>query len=240
MSIRLEGFDGGIRGHRCLIIGKESDWLAHMNTLESESLYKGRSILVIHEPMRGITAAVSSSIFRKRWDCIFRVRDSFEAQMVATYVANAPKPVRILWIAATGAQEIPRALTSKWERGDITLLAASARAETNGAPRLGSGRSEMLGCEWEVIFFPLHATSATVEKILGMRGTGVRQIAHDIGAHLSEIAAHGAGLVWSNIDETDSRGALYWYDPSEGQKSDKLTNDEVVKMLEEVVSSMRG
>ena len=98
----------------------------------------------------------------------------------------------------------------------------------------------MLGCEWETIFFPLHATSVMVEKILGMRGTGVRQIAHDIGAHLSEIAAHGAALVWSNIDETDSRGALYWYDPSEGQKSDKLSNEEAAKMLEEVIGTLRG
>ena len=118
MSIRLEGFDGGIRGHRCLVIGKETDWLARINTLESESLYKGRSILVIHEPMRGVSAAVGSALFRKRWDCIFRVRDAFEAQMLATYVANAPKPVRILWISAMGTQEIPRALTSKW-RGEM-------------------------------------------------------------------------------------------------------------------------
>ena len=122
MSIRLEGFDGEIRGHRCLIIGNESDWLARINTLESESLYKGRSILVIHELMKGVSVSVSNLLFRKRWDCIFRVRDSFEAQMLATYVANAPKPIRILWVAAMGTQEIPRALTSKWERNDITVL----------------------------------------------------------------------------------------------------------------------
>lgn len=227
MSIRLEGFDGGIRGHRCLVIGKESDWLARIHTLESESLYKGRSVLVIHEPMRGVTAGIASSLFRKRWDCVFRIRDAFEAQMLATYVANAPKPIRILWVAAMGTQEIPRALTSKWERGDVTLLGASQGGE-------------MLGCEWETIFFPLHATSVLVEKVLSMRGTGVRQIAQDISAHLNEIASHGAALVWSNIDETDSRGSLYWYDPSEGQKTERLSNEEAAKMLEEVISTLRN
>lgn len=226
MSIRLEGFDGGIRGHKCLVVGKENDWLARIHLLESESLYKGRSILVIHEPMRGVMASFAGSLYRKRWDCIFRIRDSFEAQMLATYVANAPKPVRILWVCAPGVQEIPRALTSKWERGDITLLGASS--------------GDMVGCEWDVIFFPLHATSTMVERMLGMRGSGVKQIAQDIGGYLSEIAAHGAALVWSNVDEADSRGALYWYDPSDGQKSETLNAEDAIKMLEEVIGTLRG
>lgn len=222
MSIRLEGFDGIFRGHRCLVLGKEEEWLARMNILESESLYKGRSILVIHEPMRGASSSIGSSLFRKRWDCIFRVRDSFEAQMLATYVANAPKPLRILWI---GTHEIPRVLVSKWERADVTVL---------------GGSSTWLACEWDVIFFPLSATSKTIETTLGMRGTGMRQLAVNLGSHLSEIADQGAALVWTHIDETDSRGALYWYDPSEGQKNDKMPNEEIVKVLEEVIQSLKS
>ena len=229
-SLRLEGFDGGIRGHRSLIIGKESDWLAKINMLESESLYKGRSILVIQEPARapGAGGLVGQALLRKRWDCIFRVRETFEAQMLATYVANAPKPVRIVWVSAggsgSGATEIPRALWQKWERSDITLLGASKTGE-------------MMGCEWEVIFFPLQNTPQFTEKVLSMRGSGTRTLAANVSGHLTEIADNGAALVWSNIEETDSRGSLYWYDPSEGAASQKdgLTRVEAVSMLEELV-----
>jgi hypothetical protein len=223
-SLRLEGFDGGIRGHRSLIIGKESDWLAKINMLESESLYKGRSILVIQEPPRApISAPVGQALLRKRWDCIFRVRDTFEAQMLATYVGNAPKPVRIVWVSI-GTTEIPRALWQKWERSDITLL---------GANKTG----EMMGCEWEVIFFPLQNTPQFTEKVLSMRGSGTRTLAANVSGHLTEIADNGAALVWSNIDETDNRGCLYWYDPSEGAASQKdgLTKTDAVSMLEELI-----
>ena len=222
-SLRLEGFDGEIRGHRSLIIGKESDWLGKINILESEALYKGRSILVIQESSRAAPTSYGHGLFRKRWDCIFRVRESFEAQMLATYVANAPKPVRILWISS-GGSEIPRALWQKWERSDITFLGASKTGE-------------MMGCEWEVIFFPLQNSSQFTEKVLSMRGSGTRTLAANVSGHLSEIADNGAALVWSNIGENDSRGCLYWYDPTEGSQTgqDGLTKTEAVSMLEELV-----
>ena len=210
MSVRLEGFDSAIRGHRSLIIGKDTDWLRRMNILESESLYKGRSILVIQESMRG-TAAVSVSVLRKRWDCVFRVRDTFEAQMLATYVANAPKPIRIMWIGT----DIPRALWQKWN-SDITLLGCS---------------EGVIGCEWEAIFFPLNFSAQATEKILIARG--VRNLA---GNMASEIAANGAALVWSNINT--SQGELYWYDPSEGEV-EKISGADAVSMLEEVIELMK-
>jgi len=216
-SLRIEGFDGEIRGHRCLVIGKESDWLNKINILESEALYKGRSILVIQEPVRG-GVIVAPSIFRKRWDSIFRVRETFEAQMLATYVANAPKPVRILWLCSA-TLEIPRALWQKWG-SDITLI--------------GGSKGEMMGCEWETIFFPLQNTPQFTERVLGMRGSGTRALAANVSGHLSEIAENGAALVWSNINESNT-GSLYWYDPSvsSGQK-DALTKTEAVSMLEEL------
>jgi hypothetical protein len=226
-SLRLEGFSGEIRGHRCLVIGKENDWLSRIQALESESLYKGRSILVIHEPSRPSgTGSVPSALLRKRWDCIFRIRESFEAQILATYVANAPKPVRILWFSA-GGQEIPRALWQKWNSSggsDITLIGCSQSGEP-------------LGCEWEAIFFPLQNTPQFTERVLGMRGTGMRSLAANVSSYLTEIAESGAALVWSNIDEKDGRGALYWYDPNEGSggpSSEKLTKVEALSMLDDL------
>lgn len=216
-SLSLEGFNGVIRSHRSLVIGKEADWLAKIHLLESESLYKGRSILVIQETVRG--APVAPCLLRKRWDCVFRIRDAFEAQMLATYVQNAPKPIRVLW---TGSQ-IPRALWQRWAGTDVTLVG-------------GSG-GDLFGCEWETIFFPLQNTAQFTEKVLAQRGSGMRGLVGPISAHLGEIADSGAALVWSNIDEADARGALYWYDPKEDShsKMDTISKEEAVAMLEDVI-----
>lgn len=223
-ELHLEGFDGAIQGHRCLVIGKESDWLARLSVLESESLYRGRSILVIQEGSRGAVHGVSIPLLKRRWDAVFRVKESFEAQMLATYVANAPKPVRIVWytVGSVGV-DIPRVLLQKWQGQDVTLLGCSHQGE-------------MMGCEWEAILFPLTANVAMVERTLALRGTNIRSLAAGVSEHLSDIAAKGAGLVWSNIDERDSRGALYWYDPTEGHSDgEKLSKKDAVSMLEEVV-----
>ena len=92
-----------------------------------------------------------------------------------------------------------------------------------------------MGCEWEAILFPLNAGLTMIERTLALRGTNIRSLAAGVGEHLSDIAAKGAALVWSNIDERDSRGALYWYDPTEGvSEGEKLSKKEAVQMLEEV------
>ena len=143
--------------------------------------------------------------------------------MLATYVANAPKPVRIVWFSV-GSVEVPRTLWQRWQGQDVSLLGCSHQGE-------------MMGCEWEAILFPLTANLAMIERTLALRGTNIRSLAAGVGEHLSDIAAKGAALVWSNIDERDSRGALYWYDPTEGhQEGEKLSKKDAVSMLEEVVA----
>jgi hypothetical protein len=215
-GLRIEGFDGEIRVHRYLVIGKEEDWITRINALEAEALYKGRSVLVIHEPIRS-ASSVSAQILRRRWDAVFRVRETFDAQMLATYIANAAKPVRILW---HGAHEIPRALWQKWDKADISLV---------GCSRSG----EPLGCEWEAIFFPLENTPAFTERVLGMRGSGMKSLASNVSGYLNEIAENGAALVWSSIGEK-TIGSLYWYDPSENREKNVITKGEAMNMLEEV------
>ena len=216
-GLRIEGFDGEIRGHRSLVIGKECDWLSRIHALESEALYKGKSILVIHEPIRG-TSTVSAQILRRRWDSVFRIRETFDAQMLATYIANSPKPVRVLW---HGTSEIPRNLWQKWDKIDVSLVGCSKGGEP-------------LGCEWEAIFFPLENTPAFTERVLGMRGSGMKSLASNVSAYLTEIADNGAALVWSAIGEKDSRGTLYWYDPAENQEKNIISKTDAVNMLEEI------
>ena len=224
MDLRLEGFDTPLRGHRFAVIGDSGACLGRLAVLESESLYKGRSVLVIQES--GATSgrtgrAVPPAIFRRRWDCVFRIRESFEAQMLATYVANAPKPVRIMWISL-GQMEIPRALSQRWQKTDVTLIGVA-------------GLSDNLGtCEWEAILFPLRCPQETIERVLGSRGSGIVQMFMKIKEHMGEIAANGAGLVWTNIGETEPKGCLYWYDPSEGSSRDGFTRAEAAALLEDL------
>jgi len=223
----LEGFSEHIRGRRSLVIGDVADWLAKISAVESESLYKGRSVLVIQETVRGGFSG-GPALFRKRWDCIFRIRDSFEAQMLATYVANAPKPVRILWTGS--GQDIPRAFWQRWSGNDVTLIGGSGGV---------SGSNDLFGCEWEVIFFPLRNTRQLTDKILGMRGSGMRTLVPAVAPHLDDIAESGAALVWSNIDESDTRGALYWHDPKEGAKAEMVSKEEAVGLLEDVIRILK-
>jgi hypothetical protein len=215
--LRVEGFDTSLRGRRFLVVGDDNAWLRRLNSLESESLYKGRSILVIQESA-GKTMSLFGSLSRKRWDVIFRVRDSFEAQMVATYVANAPKPVRILWTCSSSSSDIPRVLWSRWAKSDITLI---------------GGSEGFIACEWEAILFPHRCPQETVEKILGARGSGIASLATKMKGYSEEIASSGAALAWTNID-LGAQGSIYWYDPQEGTVDDGYTKKEAATVLESI------
>lgn len=221
MSLQLEGFDGSVRGKRMLVVGKELDILTRIAVLEGEALYKGKTVLVLQEQSR--SSAVPLALVKRRWDAVFRVREPFEAQMLATYVANAPRPVRVVWYCMEGYGEIPRSLWSRWETGDVSLVGASA------------GAGGMMGVEWQVLYFPKDATESLVERYLTARGTGCRSLLTGITGHFGDLSTSGAALIWSNLDQEDSKGGLYWYDPSEGAASlGKLSKKDVVGMLEEL------
>lgn len=215
-TLRMEGFDAQLRGRRFLVIGDERAWLRRFNLIESQSLYKGRSILVIQEAAGKSPVSLLGSVGRKRWDVIFRVREAFEAQMIATYVQNAPKPVRILWLSAT---DIPRALWQRWVKTDVTLVGGSLPETISVA------------CEWEAILFPHRYPQETVERVLSARGSGISSLVAQFKGHSEEIASSGAALAWSNID-LGTKGEIYWYDPAEGQMDDGYTKKEASLVLD--------
>lgn len=220
-TLRVEGFDSILRGRRFLVVGDEMACLKRLNLLERESLYKGRSILIIHEtPGKPNGFSMLGSIGRKRWDVIFRVRDAFEAQMLATYVANVPKPVRIVWISSSFSpgSEIPKALWQRWANSDVTLIG------------LSPVESATITCEWEAILFPHRCSQTIIEKYLAARGSGLVALASRMKEHYEEIAASGAALVWSSIDGS----AIYWYDPTEGTVEEGYTKQEAATVLEGV------
>jgi len=210
---RLEGFDAALRGRRLFVVGVDAG-LRRFAALESESLYRGKNVLVHGDGHAPFTVG------RRKWDAVFRMKDAFDAQMIATYVANAAKPVRVFWFCSgAGHDSMPRALWSKWVKQDITLIGCS-----EGTAPLA---------EWDAIFFPHSCELATVERVLSARGVGGTLLT--IREHVSELAASGAALVWSNIDGTDARGGLYWYDPdSVADISTGFTRIEIGQMLEAV------
>lgn len=207
--LRIEAFDMAIQGKRIAVVGDPEAGLGFIRSLEADQIYRGRSILVLQEANHGTAAALPSILLRHRWDFIVRVKEGFEAQILATYVANAPKPIRILWYSLRGSGtqqntgEIPRALWSRWTQG-VTLVGCQ-------------GDSFLGGCEWECIFFPPAHDKDKIERILAARG-GIAATAQftRIRDGVSEITASGAALVWSCVEEADTRaGGLYWYDPKE-------------------------
>jgi hypothetical protein len=221
--LRLEGFDTSIRGRRTLIIGPHDLWTSRLSLLESEALYKGKTVLVIQETTKG-TGKEYPALSRRRWDAIFRVRENFDAQMVATYVQNAGKPARVVWVfppIEKGYPEIPRVLWQRWVKSDISLIGCSEEGVIGGV-------------EWESILFPHNCDMKMIERVLNMRGTGISHLLLKIKNHLSDIASNGAAISWTNIEESDSRGSLYWYDPGEGKQIDNYTKEEAAEVLESI------
>lgn len=217
--IRLEGFDESLRGHRTLVVGPPESWLARMNMLESEVLYKGHSVLVIQENTKG-TGREYPSLMRRRWDVIFRLRETFDAQMLVTYVQNAGKPCRVLWaFPPHGLAEVPKSIWTRWNGGnDVTLIG-------------GTETGLLGGVEWETILFQLKSEQNLIERVLTARGPGIASMLAKVKDHLSEIGESGAAVAWSNIDEEDKKGKLYWYDPSEGTETGEIYNKKEVSEL---------
>jgi len=213
--LRIEGFETPLRNNKTLIIGSPSNWIKNISSLESSCLYKGRSILVIQE--NGKPFNLGGLLARKRWDVIFRIKEQFEIQMLATYVVNAPKPLRILWVSSVGC-EIPKTLWSKWASSDVTLI--------------GGQEGTQIGCEWDTILFPLLCPQDFIEKTLRSRASGAVGLLEKIKDHISEVYREGAGLAWTIIEEPAS-GCIYWHDPS-AEQGEEYTKKEVSEILESV------
>lgn len=209
--MRIESLDVPFRGHRTLIVGSVELALQRFSLLESSSAYKGKNILVIQEGQE--VALGHPLIFRKRWDCTFRVKDSFDLQMLATYVSNAPKPSRVFWVTVGNSGDIPRGLWSRWTH-DISLIGCSEMGNIGG-------------CEWETILFPLGYPIEKVERVLHGRGSGIVALLKDLKEHWTELLDAKAGVAWVSSSNT-----IHWYDPGEHVYDSPLyTKEEAASVL---------
>lgn len=228
-AVRLEAFERSLRGRKICIFGEPTDWLLRLSVLEGESLYKGRTVLVIGGQGRGWAGRQGlppASLMRRRWDAIFSPRENFDYQMLLTYITNAPKPCRVCWWQPeAAAAEIPRVVWSKFGP-EVTLFGFQG----------GLTRGDLWGVEWDAILFPLSVREDFVGRVLSSRGSGIRAAMAGLTANLDEIRANGAALAWSNIEERDSRGSLYWYDPEEGKEhlQSGITKDEALGIVEDL------
>jgi hypothetical protein len=198
--MELEAFDESLRGRKTLIISSLDLALSRFAMIESGCLFKGKNILVIGDT-GSIPVTPNPLLFRKRWDVIFKLKEAFDAQMLATYISHAVKPVRIFWSGGY----IPKGLTVKWT-GDISLLCYSDTGTHSG-------------CEWDVILFPVGHAYDAIERCLLTRHVHIPSMLQRIKQHMPEISNSNAGIAWSCIDHMGTPGSLFWYDPSEGKQT---------------------
>lgn len=192
-TIRVEGFGSSLKGQKVWIVGDESLLPNRLHALELELLGRGRRVLVIADGRKHIPKWASTL----EWDAVFKVKDALDLRLALTYIANAAKPLRIVWIG----DEPTATLMSKLHVNDSTFLG------------YGTNRPQQ---QWDAIFFSCGLDKGKIEDAL-MTRMGAAKLSHfNLQSVLPEVRAARAGLVWNSIGESERSGHLYWYDIAEG------------------------
>ena len=217
-TMRLEGFSENLKGRMLYIVGATVEQQKYilatrMATLETETAHRGRKVLVWQH-----TSAPPKWFLLKGGDALFHVRDANDLRLTLTYIQHAGRPVRITWGGTEPAANV------------LSML-----GKIDGLSLIGFGAVAPAASDWNAIFWHTAATIETVEPGVTARmgsGGSLRSVLKEL--HGSEVA-----LVWSNIGESDKRGSLYWYDPSEGATSGAiLDRHESAELLRAVADSL--
>lgn len=200
--IHLEGFESSIRGKKVWVIGDESLALRRLNLSVSENLGRGRTVCILDSHR-----TLPKSFQKFAWDALFKLKDQQDLRLALTYITNAMKPIHVVWVG----EEISAQVLQKLLDPAITVIALGSRTHVPIQP-------------WNAIFFPSDMNSQQVEEMLisrvgpsGLKTMNLRSI-------LPELRTAKASLVWSNIDETERSGSLYWFDTMDGQPPEELWN----------------
>lgn len=200
--IHLEGFESSIRGKKVWVIGDESLALRRLNLSVSENLGRGRTVCVLDSHR-----TLPKSFQKFAWDALFKLKDQQDLRLALTYITNATKPIHVVWVG----EEMSAQVLQKLLDPAITVIALGSRTHVPIQP-------------WNAIFFPSDMNSQQVEEMLisrvgpsGLKTMNLRSI-------LPELRTAKASLVWSNIDETERSGSLYWFDTMDGQPPEELWN----------------
>ena len=200
--IHLEGFESSIRGKKVWVIGDESLALRRLNLSVSENLGRGRTVCVLDSHR-----TLPKSFQKFAWDALFKLKDQQDLRLALTYITNATKPIHVVWVG----EEMSAQVLQKLLDPAMTVIALGSRTHVPVQP-------------WNAIFFPPDMNSQQVEEMLisrvgpsGLKTMNLRSI-------LPELRTAKASLVWSNIDETERSGSLYWFDTMDGQPPEELWN----------------
>lgn len=129
---------------------------------------------------------------------------------------NIARPSRVVWLG----EEPQSAILQRLAAIDCTMISYG-----NLQPR----------GDWDAIFYPSSMDSQRVEETLLTRMGSAKLGALNLKSVMPELRSARAGLVWSNIGESDKTGAVYWYDISEGEAPpDPLTGSELALTLRDL------
>lgn len=220
-EVRLEGFSAPLKGQKIWVCGTRdtlgAQILNRLSTLEEELLNRGRKVLIVQN-QKDISLRWSQQI---QWDATFRIKDSQDLRLAATYIQNAAKPVRVVWIG----DEPPSVLMNTMASTDITFIVASTQN-----PR----------ATWNAIFYHPTLPQNFIEEGLTPR-MGTTQVQKlNIHSVLRELQASDVGLVWSSIGETDKFGGIYWNDLEDSSTSTPFDPREAIDHLKEVSEFLRA
>lgn len=192
--VRVEGFGSSLKGRTLWIVGDEQLVPNRLHVVEQELLGRGRRVLILADGRKHIPRWAASV----EWDAVFKVRDALDLRLALTYIANATKPVRVVWI---GEEPTP-AVLSKLHTPESTFIG------------YGTAKPQQ---HWDCIFFSGFADKHKIEETLMLRMGSAKLSQFNLSSVLPELRAAKAGLVWSSIGEPDRTGHLYWYDIAEGE-----------------------
>ena len=211
-TVRVEGFGSSLKGQKLWIVGDEHLLPNRLHVVEQELLGRGRRVLIIADGRKHIPKWASTI----EWDSVFKVRDALDLRLALTYVANATKPVRIVWI------------------GDEPIPAVMAKLYTPDSTFIGYGNNKPQQT-WDCIFFSGLVEKHKIEDALLIR-MGSAKLSHfNLPSVLPELRAAKAGLVWSSMGESEKSGNLYWYDIAEGEPpSEPFDSTEAANFLREI------
>jgi hypothetical protein len=219
-TINLEGFAETLKYNRLFCVGTKhlaSLVRSRIALIDTEVAHRGRKILCIQEG-----SADSGWLLRMKWDAVFCIRDTQDLRLALTYITNCVKPARLVW----GGEPSPTVFQALATCQNLTII--------------GFGPTAPRQQEWNTVFWTHDALYDDIEPYvvqrLGVLNTGK----YNLRSVLKEIQASEVGLVWSSIRDTDKRGTLYWFDPSEGLSGSLFSLKEAVDILRAVADSIGG
>lgn len=222
-TLRLEAFDEHLKSRRLYCIGSPNLLPAlvrsRMSMVDTEVAHRGRKVLFLQDGNPN-----SAWLLRMKWDAVIVLKDAQDLRLGLTYVINTSRPTRLVWATNSEPQSAVFAHLAKCE--GLTLI--------------GLGSTVPSSQEWEAVFFS-HDTGVDVVEptILARMGAQILD-KYNLDSIMKEIRASEVGLVWASIGDSDKRGTLYWFDPSEGFMTSLYSPQEAAELMRSLADSVMG